>query len=86
MRHAHIALGALLGSLVLAASPAAQEEGPLSLTDIEKKVAAIRQDDVAWRKIPWKTCILGGLAAAQREDKPIMFWCHIDRPVDDTRC
>ena len=88
MRTTHIGLALGLGVALtaIAGAAAAQERGPVSHEAVEAKIAEIRVDDVAWRQIPWKTCILDGLATAQREDKPIMFWCHIDRPVDDTRC
>ena len=84
MHTTHIGLG--LALTAIAGATAAQERVLLSHEAVEAKVSQIRVDDVAWRQIPWKTCILDGLATARREDKPIMLWCHIDRPVDDTRC
>ena len=53
---------------------------------IAKRIATIRVDDVAWRKIAWKSCLLEGLAEGRRTGKPLMIWCYIDRPVGDTRC
>jgi len=53
---------------------------------IAKRIKTIRSDDVAWRKIAWKSCLLEGLAEARRTGKPLMLWCYIDRPVGDTRC
>ena len=79
--HKVLAIAAL--SLALPDGSFAQD---LPQADVAANIARIRADDVAWRQIPWKTCLLDGLATAQRQDKPIMFWCHIDRPVDDTRC
>lgn len=86
MHRTTFVFGSTALALGLAGAPAAQEEGPLSHDAVVRKVTAIRADDVAWRQIPWRTCLLDGLAAAQRDNKPIMMWCHIDRPVDDTRC
>ena len=53
---------------------------------IEQKIRTIRADGVSWRKIAWKSCLLEGLTEAQRTGKPLILWCYIDRPVDDTRC
>jgi hypothetical protein len=36
--------------------------------------------------IDWNHSILDGLKASQDENKPIIFWCHIDLPADDKRC
>lgn len=57
-----------------------------SMEELESEVAALRVEDVAWRKIEWKTCLLQGLKASQVEKKPIILWVFIDRPVDDKRC
>ena len=53
---------------------------------VAKAIEGIRAEDVAWRKIAWKSCLLEGLAEARRTGKPLMIWCYIDRPVGDTRC
>ena len=53
---------------------------------METAIEGIRAEDVAWRKIAWKSCLLEGLAEARRTGKPLMIWCYIDRPVGDTRC
>lgn len=78
---------ALLVTLAAVALPAAaQEAPPADEAALRARIAEITVADVAWRKIPWKTCLLDGLAAAQRERKPVIVWCQIDRPIDDTRC
>jgi hypothetical protein len=53
---------------------------------VAKAIEGIRAEDVAWRKIAWKSCLLEGLAEARRTGRPLMIWCYIDRPVGDTRC
>jgi hypothetical protein len=57
-----------------------------SSDSLRKKIGSLAVPDVAWRKIPWKTCLLDGLLESQRTKKPLMLWVFIDRPVDDTRC
>jgi len=57
-----------------------------SLDQLEAEIATMRVEDVAWRKIDWRTCLLDGLGESRAEDKPIILWVFIDRPVDDKRC
>jgi Spy/CpxP family protein refolding chaperone len=54
--------------------------------DIRAEFAALEQEDVAWRQIAWKTCLLDGIKASREQNKPLMLWVFIDRPVDDQRC
>jgi hypothetical protein len=58
----------------------------LSPAEVGDQVGALKQHDVAWRKIKWKTCLLDGLRASREQRKPIMLWIFIDRPIDDERC
>jgi hypothetical protein len=58
----------------------------LSLEAVEKEVAGLKKENVAWRNIAWKTCLLEGLKASREQNKPIMLWIFIDRPIDDERC
>ncbi len=52
------------------------------LTDVESLQVA----DVAWRRIPWRTCLLDGIRESREQHKPILLWIFIDRPIDDERC
>ena len=72
-------------SVLLPVVPAltAQEENP---EQVVAAVEALRVRDVAWRGIPWKSCLLEGLAASRERKKPCVLWVFIDRPVDDARC
>ncbi len=61
----------------------------LTLQDFDKvkaEVDAMREKDVAWRGIPWKSCLLDGLKASREQKKPMILWVFIDRPADDERC
>ncbi len=49
-------------------------------------VESLQVKDVAWRSIPWKTCLLEGVRESRKQHKPIMLWIFIDRPIDDERC
>jgi hypothetical protein len=51
-----------------------------------RHVESLQVKDVAWRKIPWKTCLLDGIRESRKQHKPIMLWVFIDRPIDDERC
>ena len=77
---------ALVG-LAIAAAPAAPEDpATVDPAVLRAEVEALRAPDVAWRKIPWRTCLLDALAAGRTEGKPLLAWIFIDRPVDDARC
>lgn len=53
---------------------------------IEAQIAELRVEDVAWRSIPWRPCLVGGLREAREAGKPAVLWVFIDRPIDDKRC
>jgi hypothetical protein len=74
-----------LALLVAPSAPAQDAEIP-SERELNELLEQLRVPDVAWRQIPWKSCLLDGLVEAQRTGRPLMFWCQIDRPFDDTRC
>ena len=60
---------------------------PLGSPDaLNSEIASMRVNDVEWRKIAWKTCLLDGLKASREQNKPIILWVFIDQPVDDKRC
>ena len=46
----------------------------MSLEDVRAEVGALKVQDVAWRKIAWKTCLLDGLKASREQKKPIILW------------
>jgi len=69
---------AFAGAAALAAQPTPDE--------MEKEARSLRVDNVAWRGIAWKSCLLEGLAEAKRTGKPAILWIFIDRPVNDERC
>ena len=59
---------------------------PKSIADVQAEIAALKKDGVDWRKIQWKTCLVDGLRESRAQNKPIMLWIFIDRPIDDERC
>lgn len=65
---------------------AARKFKRLTPDGVRDAYAALKKDDVAWRKIDWKTCLLDGLAESRQQKKPILLWIFIDRPIDDERC
>ena len=54
--------------------------------EIRQAVEGLKKQDVAWREVRWKTCLLDGLDESRRTGKPLMLWVFIDRPIDDERC
>jgi len=74
----------LAAALALAATAAFA--GQPTPDDLEKQARSLRVDDVAWRGIAWRSCLLEGLAEAKKSGKPAILWIFIDRPVNDERC
>ena len=81
-----LVLATLCADLVWADSPATDKKTSKSLEAVRAEVNALQKEDVAWRHIEWKTCLLDGLKASREQSKPIMLWVFIDRPIDDERC
>jgi hypothetical protein len=53
---------------------------------LQSEIGALKTVCVAWREIPWKTCLLEGLEESRTSGKPVLLWVFIDRPADDARC
>ena len=70
-----------LGAFCAASSLTAQ-----SIQAIKAEVESLRANDVAWREIPWNSCLIDGLAESHATGKPVILWIFIDRPIDDARC
>lgn len=72
-----------MNALAVAVACLASSQDPDAL---KSEIESLRAPQPAWRGIPWKSCLLEGLAASREAKKPIMLWVFIDRPVDDARC
>ena len=57
-----------------------------SIVEFTKEIEQLREAEIGWRKIPWKTCLLDGITTSRKENKPIVLWIFIDLPFDDKRC
>jgi Spy/CpxP family protein refolding chaperone len=68
------------------AKPDKVKQSTLTPTAVRAEAAALKKEEVAWRKIEWKTCLVDGLKASREQNKPVMLWIFIDRPIDDERC
>ena len=86
-RETLLAIALVVALIVTGASSAQAEDAPpLAPAAVDAAVLALKRDDVAWRHIEWKTCLLEGIAASRAQKKPIVLWIFIDRPIDDERC
>ena len=72
--------------LTVSLSSAFADPAHLSREAVQAEVNGLKNENVAWRKIDWKTCLLDGLKASREQNKPIILWIFIDRPIDDERC
>jgi hypothetical protein len=59
---------------------------PHGYEELKKERDAMRLPNVAWRSIQWETCLLKGLRASRKKNKPLILWIFIDLPIDDKRC
>jgi hypothetical protein len=52
---------------------------------LKAEIEALRDAKIAWRKVEWRTCLLGALNEAAREKKPLFLWVLGGAPADG-RC
>lgn len=64
----------------------AQAKAPQNPAELEAEIEGLKDTNVAWRGIEWKSCLLEGLKESREKHKPILLWVFIDRPADDQRC
>ena len=93
MKHKNILKLVLLGLIVapwtatgFADDSAKPDEPAKSRKQLLTHVQSLHVQQVAWRSIPWKTCLLDGIRESRMQNKPIILWIFIDRPIDDQRC
>ena len=79
-------LWALLTSAVWAGEAKVSQEQAKSPAALKAEIETLKAAKVAWREIAWKSCLLDGLRESRAENKPVLLWIFIDRPVDDARC
>lgn len=75
----------LAGAVWAGDSPAASEKSN-SPDALQAEIEALKANNVAWREIAWKSCLLEGLKESREKKKPALLWVFIDRPIDDARC
>ena len=79
--------GLLLGAALVAAQQPTSSSPKAGTPDaLQAEIEALKPAQVAWREIPWKTCLLEGLAESRASGRPVLLWVFIDRPADDARC
>ncbi len=81
--------GLIVGSWIALASAddlAKPSQQTKSREQLQADVESLYVAEVAWRSIPWRTCLLEGIRESRQQNKPIILWIFIDRPIDDERC
>lgn len=79
-------MGLLMGGLVAMLSGGAGAQEASKADPLTAQIEALKAPKVAWREIPWRTCLGDGLRESAEKRKPVLLWVFIDRPVDDQRC
>jgi hypothetical protein len=87
MKHAisAVSVALLLAAIVPAQETRAPTKKPLTPEALKAEIQALRDAKVAWRKVEWRTCLLGALNEAAREKKPVFLWVLGGAPADG-RC
>ena len=85
----------LLAGILIVAGAATAEQADESATPsaskpatpeaLKAEIETLRVAKVAWRKVEWRTCLLGALNEAAREKKPVFLWVLGGAPADG-RC
>jgi hypothetical protein len=65
---------------------AAGESPVRSPAEVRAAVDALHVEEVPWRDVAWRTCLVEGLNESRVASKPVILWIFIDRPVNDERC
>lgn len=81
-----LCVASILAAIASGRLGAGEPSGERSAEDIRAAIASLHVEDVAWRKVQWRTCLLDGLRDSRRLGKPLLLWVFIDRPIDDERC
>jgi hypothetical protein len=76
----------LFAGLALAQPTPVAEKKPATPEGLKAEIEGLKAAKVAWREIPWKSCLLEGLKESREKKKPVLLWVFIDRPKDDARC
>ena len=53
---------------------------------LQAELDSWRPAKLSWREIPWRPCLLAGLAEARLQKKPILLWAFINGSPKDERC
>lgn len=52
---------------------------------LRAQIEALREPDIVWRKVHWRTCLIEALAESARDKKPVFLWVLGGSP-DNGRC
>jgi hypothetical protein len=77
---------ALFAGIALAKDERPAKTASITPEALKAEIDALKSSKVAWRAIAWKSCLLEGLKESRAQNKPVLLWVFIDRPIDDARC
>jgi hypothetical protein len=66
------------------ASPVPDQE-PATPDALRAEIESLREANVAWRRVEWRTCLLDALKESAREKKPVFLWVLGGAPANG-RC
>ena len=86
MRHlSGVVISVLAAGLAGAQTSPVDDQKTATPGALRAEIEALRQANVAWRKVRWRTCLLDALKESAREKKPVFLWVLGGSPADG-RC
>jgi hypothetical protein len=64
----------LLATLVVAGQSTDRAKKPATPDALQAEIENLRPAKLAWREIPWKTCLLEALKESREKEKPVLLW------------
>ena len=64
-----------------------RSESPAQSPDgLRQEIIALQPDNLVWREIDWRYCLLEGIRDSREQKKPILLWAFINSDPAEERC
>ena len=76
----------LLAGMVSAQQAVSPTKKALTLEALQAEIESLRPAKLAWREIPWRSCLLEGLREARAKQRPVVLWAFGNGNPSEERC